>query len=508
MAVSSPLSGASGAPWDPYVKKVRTWWRQAPGAVRRRQAVAVGFGVLLAVGLGVWALTPRWAPLYTGLSPSAAGAMTGVLQQAKIGYKLAAGGGTILVPATEVDQARVDLAQHNLPASGSATLPTQSSILSLGQTPAQTAAAEQAALEATLDQTLTGIAGVAHAQVLITQPPTALFGESATPASASVFLQLDPGMTLGASQVGAVQNLVASAVSGLAPGHVSVVNQSGQLLSSRPHTAPAGLTQRQWQTVEALNAYYENRVTTLLDQIFGPGSSVVRVSTQVNWQQASSETTQVAPNGLGAQQTSSSTGTNPAGAAAGTATNTPTYPTGTTGGGTTSSKSTISRYVTSTTKTATSTPPGDLTHLTVAVAINHHLSASERASVLALVHQAVSATKGDALTIVGLPFNTAAAQAAATAMTQAAKRQQELHDARDGAAVLLGILLLVWLRRQFRARPAEEMADTPHVSLAADAAATGPGDVQPTWSQDPAALARVLTAMVEGGDGRGSEPVH
>lgn len=504
MAVSSPLSGSSGAPWDPYLKRVRTWWQQAPGSVRRRQALAVGVGVLLMTGVGVWTLTPRWAPLYTGLSPSAAGAMTGVLQQSKIGYKLAAGGGTILVPASEVDQARVDLAQHNLPASGSATLPTQSSILSLGQTPAQTAAAEQAALEATLAQTLTGIAGVSHAQVLITQPPTALFGQSATPASASVFLQLDPGMSLSASQVGAVQHLVASAVSGLAPGHVSVVNQSGQLLSSRPQTAPAGLTEGQWQTVEALNTYYENRVTTMLDQIFGPGSSVVRVSTQVNWQQAASQTTQVKPNGLGAQQTSSSTGTNPAGTAAGTATNTPTYPTGTTGGGATSSQSSISRYVTSTTKTSTTTPPGALTHLTVSVAVNRHLSASEQASVLALVRQAVSATKSDALTVVGLPFNTTAAQAAATAMAQAAKRQQELHYARDGAVVVLGLLLLFWLRRQFRAKPGALPGEGPYVPVVAEEDDPGtPGASQPEWSKDPAALARVITLYMEGGDGSG-----
>ncbi|MGC8489544.1 MAG: flagellar basal-body MS-ring/collar protein FliF [Clostridia bacterium] len=501
MAVSSPLSRPS-APWSPYLKSFQAWWRRAPHDQRRRQAFAAGVGVVLTVGLGIWVLTPRWTALYTGLSPSAAGAMTSVLQQVKIPYRLAAGGGTILVPSSEVDQGRVDLAQHNLPTSGSATLPSQSSVLSLGQTPAQTAAAEQAALEAELDQTLTGIAGVSRAQVLITEPPTALFGESATPASASVFLQLNLGSTLSAAQVGAVQHLVASAVSGLQPDHVSVVNQEGQLLSSAPNV-PAGLDQGQWQRIEAINSYYENRVTTLLDQIFGPGSSVVRVSSQVNWQAVTTQITKVSPSGLSAKQTQNSTGTNPTGTASGTATNTPTYTTGTTGGGTTSSQSTISRYVTSTTKTSGTTPAGQLTHLTVAVAINRHLTASQKASVTALVRQAVGATKGDALTVVGLPFDTAAAQAAAAAMTRAASRQQALHYGRDILAVLVILGLLLWIRRQFKAQRPEAAPPTADVVpgiLGPVTPASSPVAQTPTWAQDPAALARVLAELVVEGD--------
>lgn len=508
MGLSSSVPGAPGAPWDPYLKSARDWWKTVPPSVRQRQAVAVGVGVLLAAGLGVWALIPRWAPLYSGLSPAAAGAMTGVLQQEKIVYRLAAGGGSILVPASEVDQARVDLAQHNLPASGTATLPTSSSLLSLGQTPAQTAAAEQAALEATLAETLTGIEGVAHAEVLVTAPPAALFGESSAPASASVFLDLNPGTTLSPSEVGAVQHLVASAVSGLSPSHVSVVNQAGTLLSSHtPRLAPAGLTQGQWQTVEALNAYYENRIATFLDQIFGPGSSVVRVSTAVNWDAVSSQTTKVTPNGLGAQQTSRSTGSNPTGSGAGTATNTPTYPTAATGGGTISSQSSISRYVTSTTKTSTSTVPGDLTHLTVAVAISRYLSTSQKSSVLALVRQAVGASPQDALTVVGLPFDTAAARAAQTAMTAAARTEQRLAYARDALFTLLAVALLVFIRRRLRPLSATEttaIAYDPDPSVLP----ASPSVHEPDWAKDPVSLAKVLAAMVEGGDFGGNEPIQ
>lgn len=509
MSVSSSF-GSSPAPWNRLWDQGRAWWRRVPAPVRRRQATALGVGVALATAAGFWAFTPRWAPLYTGLSPSAAGAMTGVLQQAKISYRLTAGGSTILVQAAEVDQARVDLAQHNLPASpGAASLPT-SSILSLGQTPAQTAAAEQAALDATLDQTLTGITGVSRAQVLITEPPTALFGETTAPASASVFLQLTPGTVLSAAQVGAVQHLVASAVNGLTPDHVAVVNQQGQLLSSQPAPVPAGLSGGQWHTVEALNAYYEGRLTSLLDQIFGPGAAVVRVASSVNWQASSTQSTTTTPNGLGAQQTSSSTGTNPAGTAAGTATNVPTYPAGATGGGTTSSRSSIQRFVTKTTHTNSTTSAGQLTHLTVAVAVDKQLSAVTRANVIALVRQAVGATKQDTVTLVGLPFNTSAATAAEVAMTKAAARQQELHYAQDLLLVLLAGGALLWIRRQLRVKAGDTTMSLPASPSAGPLSADGPADVVvPRWyHENPEGLAKVIRTMVEGGDLDGGGPSH
>ncbi len=492
--------------WRAAVSRVQQWWRAAPSAWRWRQAGAAGVGILLAAGIGWWALRPHYAPLYTGLSPAAAGQMTTVLSQLKIPYRLADGGSAIAVPAGSVDQARVDLAQHNLPASGTATLPT-SPLLSLGQTPQQTALAAQSALEQTLDQTLTGLAGVSQAHVLITEPPAALFGESGTPATASVFLDLTPGTSLSASQVTAVQHLVAAAVSGLTADHVTVVDQAGTFLSApTPTLGGSGSATVAWQTTLAVDTSLDSRLTTMLDQIFGPGAAVVRTAAVLDLQSQTQHATVVAPKGtVTAQQTSTQTTTAPTGKAAGTATNVPTYPTGSATSGPSSSSSAIQRYATSTTVTNTVTPPGSVQRVSVAVALNARLSPAQQRTITRLVQAAIGAATPTVVTVTGIPFNTRAAQAAQAAMAAAAGRQQLIGGIRDAALVMAGLLLVLWIRRRLRAPVFLPGNDVPPVlATPSAAAALTPNSPVAEWYQrDPDAFARAVRALIEGEDPRG-----
>ena len=65
---------------------------------------------------------PSYQPLFTGLQAADAGAITNQLKSAKVPYQLADGGATVLVPANQVYQERVSLAQQGLPSSGTVGL--------------------------------------------------------------------------------------------------------------------------------------------------------------------------------------------------------------------------------------------------------------------------------------------------------------------------------------------------------------------------------------------------
>ena len=503
------------AEWASWWQRARSWWAVDP-ALRRRQAGAALVGLAAAGAAGAWALSPHWAPLYTGLAPATAGAMTGVLQQAKIPYQLAPGGSTILVPAAAVAQARITLAEHNLPASGQTVQLPPPSALSLGETPQQVAAAQQAALEQTLAATLTHLQGVTGAQVVVTPAPPALFGEGAAPATASVFLQLAPGVTLTPSQVAAVQHLVAGTVSGLTPDHVTVVDQAGTLLSGRP-AVPSGPSQVQaaWRAQAAVDQLLEQRAASLLDQIYGPGAAVVRVNAVLAF--TTRRQRQVAYGQPVPQATQQTTQTQAAGGGqpAGTAANVPTYTVPAPTNGTSGQQTTITRYAVPTTTTTTTTPPGAVQRLTVAVAVDRPLSPAQQAAVQRLVEQAVGfdAARGDAITVAGIPFNTAAAQAAQRAIAAAARRQQQEELAAAGAgAVLLGVLGLLLRRR----RPVPSALPPPPVVPEAASAAGPPQPGLPAppptpayvealqdWAErDPEALARVLRTLIEEDDRR------
>lgn len=507
--------------WMPSVQQTRTWWANLPGARRWRLATAAGLGLATAIVLGQWATNPHWTPVYTHLSPSAAGAMTQVLQQQHLPYQLAAGGSTIAVPGGKVALARVTLAEHNLPAGGSTANMPISPKFTLGETSQEIQLTSQADLEQTLAATIQTLQGVQHARVLITEPPPSLFGESSAQPTASVFLGLAPGATLSPTQVNGIQHLVAGAVSGLLTKHVTVVNQAGALLPGTANTTPNATTAHAASTdleaTQAVDHALQQQVQNLLDPIYGPGNVVAQVQAQLAFSSSTQTQTQVAPKGtITSQETTkqSSSSAGVASKAAGVTGNTPTYPTiGATGPSKSSKSQTITHYAKSITKQTTTTPPGAIQRLTVAVAVNQTLTAAQQQQIQTLVSQAVGANakRGDVVTVTGLAFSKQAAQQAQKAVAAAA-RQQRLREEILGGVGLLGVMLLVLLLRR-RRKPAPQLDSGQPVHLTVEYPEEDEAETAEQveaqrklreslvdWSQrDPDAVARVVRSMVEEG---------
>lgn len=174
---------------------------------------------------------PSMEPLYTNISLEDGAKITAALDAKNIPYQIRANGKQILVPGDQVDKMRMDLAQQGLPNSGSVvgyeifdksdTLGTSNFVLNLNQV---------RALEGELARTLTGFDTIEAARVHLVMPKRELFTRDSTPPTASVALKLR-GATISKNEIAAVQHLIATAVPGLKPQRVTVVDSRGALLA-------------------------------------------------------------------------------------------------------------------------------------------------------------------------------------------------------------------------------------------------------------------------------------
>ncbi len=249
-----------------HLDKLLAWHRELD-TTRRIQLYAGVASALLAVGLIVsWLSWTPYRPLLAGRAYDELLDAAAALQPAGIPYRIEEGG-TLSVPVTRLGEARAALgAQNGLPALGDVA------DLRLGLTPKAQDWAFLRAREGDIARMINGIDGVSASRVSITPRVEALFADEEEPARASVFLKLRPGRSIGEAQVQAVVNLVASAVEGLEPQHVSVVDERGQLLSEAAFPGVGANTlERLLEVQRAQERRYEAAVADALNPLLGYG---------------------------------------------------------------------------------------------------------------------------------------------------------------------------------------------------------------------------------------------
>jgi len=242
---------------------------------RRRLLALAGVGVTV-LGLLAFLIlrateTPM-APLYGELEQRDAAAVVAALDRARVPYRLAAGGTQIMVPAEEVPRLRLMLAREGLPAGGGVGWEIFDRGESLTTTPFQQDVNRLRALEGELSRTIRGLAGVRSARVHLVLPRREAFSRERGEAQASVVLAMQGSHRLDREGVQAVLHLVATAVPGLKPQNVSIVDSRGELLA-RGGQALAGPAAA--QTQEELRRAQELRIARaieeLLERTLGPG---------------------------------------------------------------------------------------------------------------------------------------------------------------------------------------------------------------------------------------------
>ncbi|MBI5837328.1 MAG: flagellar M-ring protein FliF [Candidatus Eisenbacteria bacterium] len=257
-----------------------TWKRLS---ANQRMAVVLSLLAVVALGalVATWAGRPDYQVLYTGLKSEDGGRIVEKLRTKKVPFQLRDGGATVLVPAAQVYETRLDLATAGLPQSGGVGYEVFDKN-NFGMTDFVQKLNYQRALEGELTRTIQGIEEVEQARVHLVLPEPHLYTEERAVPTASVVLKLRGRLNQG--QVHGITRLVASGVEGLKPEDVTVIDTNGNVLS-KGHSANsiAGLSNDQLELQQNVENYLSHKVQGMLEEVLGSNRAVVQVSAQLDF---------------------------------------------------------------------------------------------------------------------------------------------------------------------------------------------------------------------------------
>jgi flagellar M-ring protein FliF len=230
---------------------------------------------------------PANKPLFQGLDDGDKAAVAQALDSSGIKYSLDRNTGEISVTDADFYRARMLLAQQGLPKSA----PDGNSVMSsipMGASRAVEGERLRSAQESDLSRTIEQIDSVAQARVhLAVEQPSVFLRESSKP-SASVMLRLYAGRRLSDSQVQAIVHLVGSSVAGLSPDDVSVVDQSGRLLSNSGGDDASRATNAQVQLQNKVEQRLIDAVNKLMTPLIGADNFTAEVHADLNFAEVQS----------------------------------------------------------------------------------------------------------------------------------------------------------------------------------------------------------------------------
>lgn len=255
--------------------------------------LASALGLILLVL--VWTAKPNYEVLFANLSPKDAGKILEKLKEKKIEYQLETGGTTIMVPTDKVYELRLVFAQEGLPESSSVGYEIFDKT-NLGMTDFIQQVNYRRALEGELSRTIEQIDMVERARVHIVLPKESLFKEDQKQTSASVILKLKGNNIPSKMAVQGVSHLIASSVEGLVPENITIVDTRGRILSDSENPDDMlTLSATQLDFSKKVEGYLSQKAQSMLDQVVGPGNSVVRVTADLNFTQVEKNIEQYDP---------------------------------------------------------------------------------------------------------------------------------------------------------------------------------------------------------------------
>lgn len=269
--------------------------------------VMVGFFAFISLRL----TAPTMAPIFTAVPLEDGAKIVQELEAKNIPFELRANGTQILVPSDQVDKLRLDLAQLGIPSSGSMvgyeifdkgdTLGTSNFVLNLNQL---------RALEGELSRTISSFDTVDAARVHLVMPKRELFTRDAAVPTASVAVKLRGVSNLSKNEIAAIRHLVATAVPGLKPTHVTIVDSRGALLA-KGQDEESGDTSAVAEEAEDYRMGYEKRVKEtverLLEQSVGMGKVKAEVHADIDFDRTITNSEKYDPEGQVARSVQSVT---------------------------------------------------------------------------------------------------------------------------------------------------------------------------------------------------------
>jgi flagellar M-ring protein FliF len=268
---------------------------QQPSVRRALPAIVIVTVTGLALALWLLASEPPRRVLYPGLAEAEKAKVIETLAGSGIAAQIDGSTGEVEVARDDYYRARMALATAGVPTA----LPDGDAVLSdmpMGTSRSVEAAKLRQAQETDLARSIMELSDVTAARVHLALPEKSAFLRETAPPRASVFLQLERGRAIGPAQVEAIVNLVSSSVPGMARQDVTVVDQTGKLLSRGSDDPAAFSNDRQMQQRLEVETLYRQRIEALLTPLAGPGNLSVQVTVDMDFTRTEIMAERVDPN--------------------------------------------------------------------------------------------------------------------------------------------------------------------------------------------------------------------
>jgi len=408
----------------------------------KRVAIGGGIALILALMIAVWmwSQAPEYRVLFSNYSDRDGGAITASLDQMGVQYRFSEGGNAILVPAEQIHDLRLKLAAQGLPKGGNVGFELMEN-QKLGVSQFLEQVNYQRSLEGELARSIQSLGSVSAARVHLALPKPSVFVRDQQKPTASVLLNLQPGRALDQGQVNAIVHLVASSVPELTFGNVTVVDQTGALLSEQAGKGAGNnkmLDATQLKYVDQVQENIIKQVEAMIKPLVGEGNVRAQATAEIDFAQVDTAAEIYKPNSppepqaIRSQQTSETqgAGAGPSGIPGALSNQPPGVNTAPIDGEPPaeapaatgpSTKNSTTNFEVDKTIRYEQRPMGGIKRLTVGVVVNYRrivdpatgkvtvrpLAANEVAQINELVKQAMgySQARGDTLNVTNAPFD-------------------------------------------------------------------------------------------------------
>ena len=225
---------------------------------------------------------PNMTTLYASVSDAEKSKIYESLKNMGMNVELDPATGEVLIPTNDYHQARISLAAQGLPEYASNGFEDIDN-LPLGVSRSVETMKLKKLQENELSRSIAEIRSVQAARVHLALPEKSVFIRNQTSPTASVFISLKNGRQLDQTQVRAITNLVASSVPGMSQDGVSIIDQSGRLLSYSPDNPNEVMADSQLAYRMRLESIYRSRIQSLVAPIVGAANVTAQVDLEIDF---------------------------------------------------------------------------------------------------------------------------------------------------------------------------------------------------------------------------------
>ena len=225
---------------------------------------------------------PNMTTLYSSVSDADKSKIYEALKNMGMSVELDPATGEVLIPTNDYHQARISLAAQGLPEYASNGF-EEIDNLPLGVSRSVETMKLKKLQENELSRSIAEISSIHAARVHLALPEKSVFIRNQTSPTASVFVTLKNGRQLDQTQVRAITNLIASSIPGMSQDGVSIIDQSGRLLSYSPDNPNEVMADSQLAYRMRLESIYRSRIQSLVAPIVGAANVTAQVNLEIDF---------------------------------------------------------------------------------------------------------------------------------------------------------------------------------------------------------------------------------